>query len=172
MQHPQTDQPPPKKSELASAIGRIAAVIGNDEFPNGDRAALRRLDPDSEAPLAFYRFAFRHLPEHWASSKREWMTLCAGIALMQPHAHQPNLPTGRALADAGYSEARLERLLAASGTVLDTLVLRAARLLAAKGGATNWTDFARLLLTDAADKREAIRMQFARHFYQALQNKD
>jgi CRISPR system Cascade subunit CasB len=172
MQQQQTEAKAQTPMKLPSAIGRIAAVIGNDEFPTGDRAALRRLDPDTEAPLAFYRFAFRHLPENWAAHKRAWMTICAGIAIMQPHAHQPNAPAGRALAEAGYSEARLERLLGASGTVLDTLVLRAARLLAAKGSAANWTDFARLLLTSAPDKREAIRMQFARHFYQAPQSKD
>jgi len=172
MQHQQTKTKSPPGLTLPSAIGHIAAVIGKDEFPTGDRAALRRLDPDAEAPLAFYRFAFRHLPEKWAAHKRAWMTICAGIAIMQPYAHRPDVPAGRALAEAGYSEARLERLLGASGTVLDTLVLRAARLLAAKGNAANWTDFARLLLADAPDKREAIRMQFARHFYQALQSKD
>lgn len=92
----------------------------------------------------------------------------AGIALMHPHPHRSDLPAGRVLADAGYAESRLERLLSAEDETLKTLLLRTARFLAAKGAPVNWVDFARLLLTRDPDKREDARLRIARDFYRPI----
>lgn len=155
---------------LAQVISRLAHVITADDFPTGERAQLKRLDPDGPPSLTFYRFAFRHLPENWEKQQAAWMTLVAGIALMGRTAHRPDRPAGQALAESGYTEARLERLLAAEGETLHTLLLRAARFLAAKNEACNWTDFAYLL--GLRGDSERARLQIARYYYRNLKDKE
>jgi CRISPR system Cascade subunit CasB len=151
---------------LAKIIGHLAGVIDSKHFPTGERAALKRLLPGKVPSLTFYRFAYRHLPEGWESRMPEWITIVSGIALMCPHPHRPDCPAGRALAAAGFSEARLERLLSAKDEVLYRLLLRAARLLAAKGESIDWTQFAWLILVARdSDKREAVRLRIARDYF-------
>ena len=155
-------EPPPS---LKSLIGRIAGIIGSEDFPTGERAAFKRFAPDRPPSLAFYRFCFRYLPESWQGNVGAWQTLLAGLALMGTQPHRPDRPVGLALAEDGYSEARLERLLAAQDDVLHTLTLRLARFLAAKGESVNWLDLANLLLAKDRDKQEAARLKIARDYY-------
>lgn len=157
---------------LSSILGSIAAVIAQPEFPSGERAALRRMNPAIPPPLAFYRFAFRHLPETWDRQERAWVTLVAGLSLLSPHAHRPGLPAGRALADAGLSEGRLGRLLAADGDTMLALLLRLARFLRAKVQPLDWTDLAVLILSTDPAKREQSRLRIAREYYRSLRTKE
>lgn len=153
---------------LQSRIGQIAALMGNDRFPAGERAVLRRMNPGQPLPLAFYRFALRHLPTGWdrdGDAHRDWVALVAGMALMSPTAHRPDRGLGKALAEVGYAEARLERLLAADGDTRRSLLLRAARFLAAKSASCNWVDAAQLLLVRDPDKRESLQRRIALDFY-------
>lgn len=158
-----TDQP-----SLPSTIGHIARVIGSDGFPTGDRARLRRMAPGQPAPLAFTRFAVAHLPEGWERQVDDWATIVAGIAIMAPNAHRPGHGLGRALAEAGYSEARLERLLDAQGDTRRTLLLRAARYLSAKQTPCDWADGVRLLLTRDVAKADRLRLGIARDYFSNL----
>lgn len=157
---------------LTSAIGRIAAVLSGEHFPTGDRAALRRVNPDLPPSLTVYRFALHHLPEGWDATtarRKNWLALLAGMALMSPGAHDPKTPFGAALGRGGFAESRVERLLAATDDVRRTLLLRAARFLAAKAESFNWVDGARLLLTEDDDKRDALYRHIARHYYREVQ---
>lgn len=164
------ESPVTEVTNLAQAIGRIARVLASADFPTGERARLRRLDPGEPPGLSFYRFAFRHLPEGWERRRAAWMTLVAGMALMGETAHRPDRPAGQALAEAGYAEARLERLLAAGDETLHTLLLRAARFLAAKGAPCNWTDFAYLI--ELGGDPERARLGIARAYYRNLKEKE
>lgn len=160
------------EASLWHEIGHVAGVLGNASFPPGDRAALRRMASDQRPPLGFYRFAASHLPGGWdrdADAIRDWVTIVAGIAVMSPDAHQPSRGLGAALAEAGYAESRLERLLGSEDDVRRTLLLRAARFLAAKSLRGNWVDGAQLLLARDPEAREAIHRRVARDFYGALQ---
>lgn len=162
---------PANFDELAKTIGHIAGMLGHEQFPTGERAALRRMTPGQSLPLAFYRFALQHLPPSWeasADSRRDWATLVAGIALMSPGAHRPERPLGKALAGEKYAESRLERLLSARGDVRRILLLRAVRFLAAKHAPFNWLDAARLLLVRDPEKREAVHRQIARDYYSEI----
>jgi CRISPR system Cascade subunit CasB len=166
-----TKPPETQASSLASSIGHIVAILDAEHFPTGDLATLRRLSPSSPPSLTFYRFAFKHLPDNWEANRDAWQTLVAGIALLCPKPHRPDRSVGQALAEAGYSEKRLERLLAAEGETLHTLLLRAVRFLAAKNEACNWVDFARLLLSVDSAKQEQARLTIARNFYRYLPDK-
>lgn len=155
---------------LSSRIGQIAGLLSGDALSTGDRAALRRTNPERPVSIAFYRFASRHLPETWdydAEARKNWMTVVAGIALMSPDAHRPDYGhgLGRALATAKYSEARLERLLASEDDTRRVLLLRAARFLAAKSAPCNWVDAAQLLFIQDVGKREVLCRRIAKDFY-------
>lgn len=153
---------------LASSVAHIAGVLASAQFPTGDRATLRRISLDQPIPLTFYRFAFRHLPDGWERQLSNWVTLVAGMAIMSPKIHRPDVGLGKALAQAGFSEARLERLLAAQGDTRRILMLRVARFAAAKNTVFNWTDGARLLLTTDNKRREQLHLRIARDFYHNL----
>jgi CRISPR system Cascade subunit CasB len=160
------------EASLSQVIARVAAAIDSDWLSTGDRAALRRMSLDEPPPLVFYRFALRYLPDGWDAneeSRRNWMTLVTGMALMSPNPHRPDMPFGKALAEEGYSEARLERLLSAEGDTQRALLLRAARFLAAKTAACNWVHPAQLLLTHQF--REECRRRIARDFYMNIEKK-
>ncbi len=156
------------RSNIPDCIARIAGVIGSDQFPNGERAALRRMNPRQNPPLAFYRFAFRHLPNGWERSMEDWITLVAGIALMSPQAHTADTGLGAALANCGFSEARLERLLAADTGTRRILLLRTARFLRAKNASCNWIEPAWLLLSKDNDRREQLHRRIAGDYYQIV----
>jgi CRISPR system Cascade subunit CasB len=162
---PMPTPPTPEATALAPLIGRVAGIIGSEDFPTGERAALKRLAPDRPPSLAFYRFCFRYLPANWQANVGAWQTILAGLALMGAQPHRPDRPVGSALAEHQYSEARLERLLAAQDDVLYTLTLRLARFLAAKGESVNWLDLGNLLLARDRDKQEAARLKIARDYY-------
>jgi CRISPR system Cascade subunit CasB len=153
---------------LGYHMGRVAGIICSDQFPTGERAAFRRMNPEQSPPLLFYRFALTHLPADWEYNTVDWMVLLTGISIMAPDAHRPDLGVGKALATADYSEARLERLLASEGDTQRTLVLRSARLLAAKRTACNWGDYGQLLLTRDKEKREKLNRRIAKDFYQNI----
>jgi len=166
MQAETTDTP----VSLAKLISRIAGTIASDQFPTGERAALRRLQPDRPPSVAFYRFFYRYVEGHWSADRHipTWITLLAGMALLYPRTHQPGRRVGQALAEAHYSEARLERLLEAEDRTQEVLLIRAVRFLAAKGEAIDWNDFAYLLFARNEDDREAQRRRIARDFYRNL----
>lgn len=153
---------------LEQQMGRIAGMISSERFPTGERAALRRMAPDHSLPLSFYRFAFSYLPAGWEHAIDDWTTLVAGIALMTPNAYSSQVGFGKALAEAGYSEFRLERLLAAGYGVRRTLFLRSIRFLAAKSKPFNWAEGARFLLTKSEGKRETLNLRIARDFYSKI----
>nr|WP_269490056.1 type I-E CRISPR-associated protein Cse2/CasB [Alkalilimnicola ehrlichii] len=145
----------------------LAAALHHQAFPNGDRARLKRMGVTGPTPLAYHRFLLRHIPHRWQREGLEmgWRTLVAALARQHHNPHAPDISLGRALADSGYSEARLESLLAAEGRVLATLTLRAATRLAAQRARCNWKDTARLLFAFDDEARERINRKIARDYY-------
>ena len=154
----------------AQIVARVSRIVGGDDFPNGERAALKRWSPGSGHTLAFHKFAARHLPVDWEWKKDEWATIVTGVAISHPYNQSPGAPPGKALAESGYSETRLERLLAAQGDGLLTLVLRSARFLRAKNVAFDWTGIAYLLGING--NSDQTRFRIARDYYRELQRQD
>lgn len=153
---------------LPQHIGRLAAVLGAAHFPGGDRAALKRMAPGVSPPLAFYRLWLRHLDETVPVPDQTpaWAVIVAGLSSSPPQAHRPGRGFGQALAECGWHEARLERLLAADDDgQLAKLVADALRFLASRGDSFDWTHVARLLLARTGDARDAIHRRIATDFY-------
>ena len=166
-----------QSQRLDSLIPKISAIIGSEGVSTGQRAALRRMTPRQPPPLAFYSFAVNCLPDGWDrnnESRKDWVTIVGGIALMSPNSHDPKRGLGRALSESEYSEARLQRLLSdsATGDVLRFLVLRASRFLAAKLTPFDWVQGSALLLTRDQDRLDSIREQIAKDFYRAKRERE
>lgn len=152
-------------------VPEMAAVLKSENFPSGERAALKRMGMDGEAPLAFHRFVLRHVdpPLQADSLMKVWRTLICSLAIQRDGGFDPARPLGQSLAETGYSEKRLERLLSASGETLYRLALRAARQIAAKGVSADWRQMADLLFSRDPGGRETVNRRIARDYYRTLQ---
>ncbi len=157
-------------SSLRRIVATLTGVVAAPHYPARDRAALKRWAPGQALPLAFYRLWLRHLGQDLPYDHQcdAWMTLAWGVATMGSSAHRPERPFGRALAEAGFAEGRLERLLAAPDELRNELFMSAVRFLAAKDEGFDWTEAAEFLLSRDANKRQAIHRRIAEAYYRHL----
>lgn len=158
----------PIEETLSVQVPRVATILSSDTFPTGTRAALKRFSPGQALPIEFYSFAYRYLPNGWDRNEDSWATIVAGISLMSPSAHDSHIPYGQALAESGYSNLRLERLLQSEGQVQRTLFLRSVRFLAQKSVPFNWVEGASFILTEDQIRRELINSRIARDYYRRI----
>jgi CRISPR system Cascade subunit CasB len=152
-------------------VGRLAGLLSSDRYPTGERAALKRYAPGQTLPLALYRLWLLHLGDELPSERRllAWGLLAWGLAYSGPAAHRPDRGLGRALAEARYMDARLERLLSAPDDLTrGRLFASTVRFLSAKGEGFDWVQAARLLLTQDPEKRELINRRIAADYYRHL----
>jgi CRISPR system Cascade subunit CasB len=163
---------PPRRKIIASMAGQLGA----DHYATGERAALKRMDPDRPSSGA-YAAAVRLLLNADADAEvkndarlKRWTPLIHAMALMSgpghaPHGWRDEHAAGRVMFDSGYSEDRLRRLLEARGKTFDDLLSRMARFLAAKRAVINWTDLAPLVLdTEESECAEKARLNLMRQF--------
>lgn len=170
---------PPPEERLFARVGRVAGVIASERFPTGLRAALKRMAPHQSPGLAFHRFYAQYIDANGCPDGQlaDWSAILAGIARMtrppqSGHQSGAQARMGAVLADCGYSEKRLERLLStADPNVRRVLFTRATRFLAARGVPWDWAEAAAWLLS-AADKREGMSHRIARDFYRNLFKKE
>ncbi len=133
---------------------------------------------------AFRRLAARYDLLGVPVVERKWCLIVHGIALMTPtrgggaSAHNPNRPVGAALFRGGeegpresgfYSESRLNRLLAARGSVLHVLLARMFRMLAATDVSFDWREMTWFILNDEfnVSRAEEGRRRIAHDYYRA-----
>lgn len=164
---------------VGQVVARASTALADRHFATGDRAALRRVDPD--APMPAYAASCRLLVRCGQSLEGadldRWVfvlhTLALATSIERP-AHDREIGFGRALAEAGVSEHRFVRLLTAHGRALRDQIPRAARLLRAKGQQADFRAVWRLLAPDAvADgDGERIRADIARDYYIARARND
>jgi len=154
-------------SSLGARVAQMAAIIGAEHYPNGERAALRRWSPGQSIPLAFYRLWLRHLGDDLPPEFQTlvWMTIAWGLATLGKEGHDPRRPLGQALAESQFSERRLEQLLSAPEDVRPDLFMSAVRFLAAKGERFDWRDGAAFLLTQDNEQRQRLNHRIAAAFY-------
>lgn len=156
-------------SGLAGRIAQMVAVVSSARFPAGDRASLRRHAPGRPPSLAYHRFWPRWMnsePPPEAQSQ-DWALILFGVAFGGNANHQRAKSLGTALAEAGYSDARLERLLAAEEQeVRRQAFARALRFLAAKNQSFDWVGATAWLL-GSGETREKHARRIATDFYRA-----
>ena len=163
---------------LPATINRIAAALRHAGAA-GDRASLRRLQPNDPSSPAYWRFLDAYVEDAGflpAGGERRhdvevcWAAILAAIAQLA-ELHRPGRALGDALAAADFAELRLVRLLRAREHALLENVRLTARFLAAKGEYVDCTDFARLVLSSGGRNEETVRRDIARAFYASKNNK-
>ena len=164
----------------------LARALASGDFPRGDLAELRRMDPDAPDAAAVWRLLARYELLGSAQVENKWALILHGIALITPTAsgdgvgrtaHEGMMPVGRALFSGGesqrssafYSESRLNRLLTARGPILRTLLARLFRMMAAAGQPFDWREMARFILNEGYNEEaaEQARRRIAREYYRA-----
>lgn len=159
------------------AVAAVDEAIRSGRLDAGALAELRRLEPDDPASPAFWQTLIRYVEPHANAPgdegarrgwERRWAVILGGMARL---AHDPGNPAGRALADAGFSELRLHRLLRAEDARLADELRAAVQFLAAKGVSADWRQFAELILADPGrfpDWAEGVRRRVSREYFRRL----
>jgi len=170
-EHRQTE----KTATPWSVIHKLAERLADDSAI-GERAWLRRLDYSAPDRPEFWKIAVGELepilvraePDR-DGEERRWAALIAGLAeLAGAKLHRRGRPLGDAAAAAKIHETRFIRLLRAHDDALLSLVRPFARQLAARGEAVDWSDMARLVLSDGRSTEEQVRQDLARGYFAAL----
>ena len=175
--------PPSAKESLPDHLGAIInglrAEIREQEFPRGDHAQLRRMDPSAPGPAVFWRlYAGRKLSQIGGEdAEKKWATIIQGIALLSEHDRGSQRSFGRSLFEGDdpnrsspfYSERRLNQLLVARGQTFRTLLRRAFRMLVDTGQCIYWPQVVELVLNDGLNEGEAdrIRSKIAFDYYRS-----
>lgn len=163
-------------SEIGRVIGLLSTAMIKGFLGPGELAQLRRIDP-----LRPYCPAFWHSLTAWIAPDRtlppgqetRWAIILSGMARMVGLLHIPGYPLGRALAESGFNEGRLNRLLRVTDVAgLAVQVRRVSRFLAAGGVSVNWVDFAYFILTTDPEKREESNRRIARDYYYTTNQKE
>lgn len=173
-------RPTNERSDWGGIAVGLAQQMARPSFPRGDLAALRRMSPPATDVPAFWRLAAQHGLLKGTVLERKWALIMHGIALMTPTAegrtaHHPKRSVGATLylgaepsrTTGFYSETRLNRLLTARGTILQTLLTRMFRMLASADASFDWREMARFILLHGYDeqKAEQARSWIARAYY-------
>lgn len=156
-----------------SRLARIARRLASMELSTGSLASLRRSDPASVLRQpAYHRLLLevddRALGEDGAI---RWATAVQVLALLaDPGSSRSERSMGAALADAGFPESRLARLLASRGDTFRDQAILAARFLRARDVRCVPLDLAELAIAEGRAERRAERLRFhvARSYYAVI----
>jgi len=160
---------------LATIVARLAHMMEDGELGTGDLAGLRRLDADAPAQPAFWKIMAGVVAREGplsATAEGRWACVLSGMARMAPHHNDRRRPVGRVLAEAGYSETRLMRLLRADWPLLGDHVRRLCGFLASKAEPLDWLEFASFILSTDPTKSEEARRRIARDYYSSQPPKE
>lgn len=146
--------------DLARRAVAIAAALAAAD--RGEKAEARRMDTGG-APV-FWRQAARLDLPRWEEDC--WLRFTRLVAILTSASagqsvHDGTRPLGAVLAETGFSERRLARLLAARGAARDEALERAIRMIARTRPRLNVVDLARVVFG-----RDNTRL--ARTYYQQL----
>lgn len=168
------EENPTSKQGLDQVMRGLVKRFRSDRTSPGDLAELRRLDPRRGTVTtggAFWRIVVGDLERYdlldgYAdkSALRRWMAILQGLAMVYD-LNGEALRLGQAMARAGISEARLIRLLRASGDPLLAHVRPIAHQLRSQAQPVRWADMARLVLSDGRDHADTVRQHIASDYY-------
>ena len=165
---------------FAGDMARVNSEQYHSTLTRGDLANLRRMDLADPDPVVIRMMTSQDaLVERVANDAiyRKWALILQGLALMTPKssgdgglsAHDGSTPVGQALYQAGYSESRFNRLLAAREEMLHTLLSRMFRMMAAADQRFSWREMARYIRnSDYNETRaEQCRRRISSYYYRA-----
>jgi CRISPR type I-E-associated protein CasB/Cse2 len=175
MQQPETQSPataPGSLSDNNGWTGLVEAFAGavralDSAERRGDIASLRRLNTDTPDAATFFRIVVKITPEAGPSALQRYARFLQILA-MKPAALTSG-SFGAAMAAAGVSEARAQKLLTARGPALAQQLRLISRRLANEG-TLPYRQIGDLLLIEDEDSKhaEAIRLRIARDYWRTL----
>ncbi len=150
----------PESEAARRALAIAAALAAADP---GEKAGTRRMGPGGGA--LFWRQVARL--DITPGQEADWLLFTRLVALMTPAScdhsiHRSGRSLGAAMAEAGLSEQRFARLLAARGPLRNDALERAIRMMARKVAGLDVTDLAQAVLWPDDTSR------LARSYYQQL----
>ena len=143
----------------------VARLLGPDVDP-GIVASLRRLDPDEPITPTFWGLYYQtgaHELRGWWRAPVLWAH-CFRLQAFLAGLHDRAISLGAALALAGLSELRFERLLRARGEALHKGLQQAVLYLRAQQQACNHVDLL-WLLASVPERDQEFRIRLAGDFY-------
>ena len=162
--------------KISQIIGQVTMALTRGLLGPGETAELRRIDPERPSCPAFWRVMTVWIaPEKRLSPEQEnrWAMILSGMARMKPLLSLPGRTLGKALAEAGFTERRLARLLRTTDAKnLADQVRRITGFLVSQGVPINWIDFAYFILTTDPEKREEKNRSVAADYYYAIKQKE
>jgi CRISPR type I-E-associated protein CasB/Cse2 len=168
-----TTELPASSPGLASRISRLAQRLAH--LGTGPLAELRRLRADAEdrwRSSAFYQLYVSLIESGVAGDpeerERRWAIIIAGMARLT---HQSGRNAGATLAEHGFAERRLVRLLDADEDHLASELRAVVSYLSSKGASVNWTNLADLVISVGTDRQDAVRRTIAAAYYRTLATK-
>ena len=171
-----------RRDDRDIAFRMVVSVAALSIYHRGEFAQLRRMDPDNPDNPTFRRIMARENLLGHRQCEIKWALALHGMALMTRAAgdvnvrartpHDGNVSVGRALFEAGYSETRLGRLLAARDGMLRGLLTRAFRTLGSTGKTFNWQEMAAFIICQGTNEEAAERgrRRIARSYYRAQEH--
>lgn len=162
-----------KTESLHELLQRVSSRITRQASP-GELSQMKRQAPDEPPCPAFYRLAmpevenYRYYPsdEHSAIAfETGLMSVLAGMA-EDLSVFNRSKPLGSALAEAGFSELRLYRLLKAGRESLNADVRRMVKFLSSKGVSANLAEALELILCqDDTERSRFVRRRISRDYF-------
>jgi len=168
------ESPDNRPQQFASSVGKMTKMMtGDGALDNGAIAELRRISPQKPYTPSLWRLLLDlKESEPWGGLDRDvyerrMATLAMSMAICVGF-HKYDVPLGRALAKAGWSELRFVRLMEARGETLETFVRRVSQFLASKSQPANWVDVGWLLLGQDWKTAQKTRLRISRSYYGTL----
>ena len=165
---------------FAGDMARVNSEQYHSTLTRGDLANLRRMDLDDPDPIVIRMMTSQDALADWVTNDaiyRKWALILQGLALMTPKsssgdgvsAHDGSTAVGQALYQAGYSESRFNRLLAAREEMLHTLLSRMFRTVVAADQRFSWREMARFIRSSDyhEDRAEQYRRRFSSYYFRA-----
>ena len=158
---------------LEEIIEMLSAALRTAD--RGEVASLRRLSPEHPDSPAFWRYVVNLISPEWPLTVQEescWAAIISSMARMLPFPHQKGRSVGKVLAEQGFAEQRLLKLLRIEGPGLWTALRRLSIFLASRGASIDWVTLSRLILVRDEARSEEIRRSIARDYYWSLERQD
>ncbi len=154
-----------------SLVGYLAVRVGH--LGRGDAAELRRLNPDQPWSAVYWRLLasftrkelFRIGGKTQDDAEKRWSVVLRAL-VHTGELNNPEARLGRALAEAGYHELRMVRLLRAREEALLDEVSRVAKFLSVKAEPFDFCELASLIENGDRPWAEKFRANVARSYYE------
>lgn len=166
------------RNEKQDAILRIAVAMARADFGTGPLASLRRHFPSYVVNEPAFHRLIAGLDDKMLAgdgTPLRWATVIQAIAIgTKPGEGISHERAGKALAEAGYSESRFARLLAARGQTFRDQTVLLARYMNGRQARFSWADLGELILVEgidaawAGERGEKLRFRIARDYYREL----